>query len=115
MIELSYFTYIFLWVKPFRQYQSQGYLSKSRSNIKVTVLEKMAIAGALVFHQHILFHNVLEKLFLTAVTSQGLFSSHSQEHVKHVRKVFSGVGKKSCVSTGVRKPGNTYASPTAMI
>ena len=24
-------------------------------------------------------------------------------------------GKKSCVSTGVRKPGNTYASPTAMI
>ena len=27
----------------------------------------------------------------------------------------SGFGKKSCVSTGVRKPGNTYASPTAMI
>ena len=26
-----------------------------------------------------------------------------------------GFGKKSCVSTGVRKPGNTYASPTAMI
>ena len=23
--------------------------------------------------------------------------------------------KKSCVSTGVRKPGNTYASPTGMI
>ena len=33
---------------------------------------------------------------------------------KHVRKVVSGFGKKS-VSTGVRKPGNTYASPTAMI
>ena len=24
-------------------------------------------------------------------------------------------GKRSCVSTGVRKPGNTFASPTAMI
>ena len=23
--------------------------------------------------------------------------------------------KESCVSTGVRKPGNTYASPTAII
>ena len=34
---------------------------------------------------------------------------------KHVRKVVGGFGKKSCVSTGVRKPGNTYASPTAMI
>ena len=34
---------------------------------------------------------------------------------KHVRKVVSGFGKKICVSTGLRKPGNTYASPTAMI
>ena len=25
---------------------------------------------------------------------------------KHVRKVVSGLGKKSCGSTGVRKPGN---------
>ena len=25
---------------------------------------------------------------------------------KHVRKVVGGFGKKSCVSTGVRKPGN---------
>ena len=31
---------------------------------------------------------------------------------KHVRKVVGGFGKKSCVSTGVRKPGSTYASPT---
>ena len=40
-----------------------------------------------------------------------------QDQTKHnfVRKVVSGFGKKSCVSTGVRKPGNTYASPTAMI
>ena len=35
--------------------------------------------------------------------------------LKHVRKVVGGFEKKSCVSTGVRKPGNTYASPTAMI
>ena len=34
---------------------------------------------------------------------------------KHVRKVVGGFGKKSCVSTGGRKPGNTCASPTAMI
>ena len=34
---------------------------------------------------------------------------------KQVRKVVGGFGKKSCVSTSVRKPGNTYASPTAMI
>ena len=26
---------------------------------------------------------------------------------KHVRKVVGGFGKKSCVSTDVRKPGNT--------
>ena len=34
---------------------------------------------------------------------------------KHVRKVVGGFGRKGCVSTGVRKPGNTCASPTAMI
>ena len=34
---------------------------------------------------------------------------------KHVRKVVGSLGKKSCVSTGVRKPGNIYASPTAVI
>ena len=34
---------------------------------------------------------------------------------KHVKKVVGGYGKKSCISTGVRKPGNTYASSTAMI
>ena len=34
---------------------------------------------------------------------------------KHGRKVVGGFGKKSCISNGVRKPGNTCASPTAMI
>ena len=34
---------------------------------------------------------------------------------KHVRKVVGGFEKKSCVSTGVRKPGNACASQTAMI
>ena len=34
---------------------------------------------------------------------------------KHVRKEVGGFGKKSCVSTGVRKPGNTYEQPTTMI
>ena len=32
-----------------------------------------------------------------------------------MRKVVDDFGKKSCVSTGVRKPGNTYASPTTTI
>ena len=27
---------------------------------------------------------------------------------KHERKVVSGIGKKSCLTTGVRKPGNAY-------
>ena len=35
--------------------------------------------------------------------------------LKHVKKVDGGFGKKSCFSTGVRKPGNTCASPTAII
>ena len=39
----------------------------------------------------------------------------SQGTKKKVRKVVVGFGKKSCVSTGVKKPGNTSASPTAMI
>ena len=34
---------------------------------------------------------------------------------KHVRKVVGSFGRKSCLSTGVRKPGNMCASPTAMI
>ena len=33
---------------------------------------------------------------------------------KHVRKVVGGFGKKCCVSTGVRKPGNTYAVEVAL-
>ena len=33
----------------------------------------------------------------------------------HVRKIIGGFGEKSSVSTGVRKPGNTYALLTAMI
>ena len=34
---------------------------------------------------------------------------------KNMRKVVGGFEKKSCVSTGVRKPGNTSVSLTAMI
>ena len=40
---------------------------------------------------------------------------HLSPLLKHVRKVVGSFGKKSCVSPGVRKPGNTCASPTAMI
>ena len=34
---------------------------------------------------------------------------------KHVRKVVGGFGKKSSVSNGVRKPGDTYASSTLAV
>ena len=40
---------------------------------------------------------------------------HLSRQQKHVRKVVGGFGKKSSVSTSVRKPGNTYATLTAMI
>ena len=48
---------------------------------------------------------------------QNFFPFHFRllSQLKHVRKVASGFGNKSCVSTRVRKPGNTCASPTAMI
>ena len=34
---------------------------------------------------------------------------------KHVRKVVGGFEKKSCVSAGVRKPGNTYHDMTLAV
>ena len=40
---------------------------------------------------------------------------HLSPLLKHVRKVVSGFGKKSCVSIGVIKPRNRCASPTATI
>ena len=36
-------------------------------------------------------------------------------HLNHERKVVGGFGNKSCVRTGVRKPGNTCVYPTATI
>ena len=35
--------------------------------------------------------------------------------LKPVRKVVGSFGKKHCVNTGVRKPGNACVSPTSMI
>ena len=50
------------------------------------------------------------------VSSQELYLDFlSPPLQKHVRKVVGGFGKESCVSTGVRKPRNRCASPTAMI
>ena len=40
---------------------------------------------------------------------------HLSPLLRHVRKVVDGFGKKVAFSTGVRKPGNTCVSPTAMI
>ena len=39
---------------------------------------------------------------------------YTTNQLKHVRKVKGGFGK-IYVSTGVRKLGNTYASPTALV
>ena len=54
------------------------------------------------------FHPQLRRLFFLAYFRRSPLQ-------RHVRKVVGGFGKKSCVSTGVRKPGNTCASSTAMI
>ena len=79
---VRYFTYIFLGVKPFLYYQTQGHLSRSGSNIKVTVFEKTSIAGALVFDKHsllflktlsvriVLTYDFMERASLSPVTHE---------------------------------------------
>ena len=53
-LAITFIFHIYIsWGRTFFKYQSQGHLS--RSNIKVTVFEKMAVEGAFVFHKHILF------------------------------------------------------------
>ena len=42
-------------------------------------------------------------------------SFRTSASAEECEKRVGGFGKKSCVRTGVRKPGNTCASPTAMI
>ena len=53
------------------------------------------------------FQSPVEVTFLSDV-----FSPFSEEACEKSSRDF---GKRSCVSTGVRKPGNTYASPTTMM
>ena len=52
--------------------------------------------------------SLVEVTFISGVFSPLTFQ-------KPVRKVVGGFGKKSCVSTSVRKPANIYAPPTTMI
>ena len=47
LIKLSYFTCVFRLVRPFLQYQGEGHLSRSRSNITVTVFKEMADVGVI--------------------------------------------------------------------
>ena len=55
-------------------------------------------------------------LILLILTMNSIFQLHTLSLLqKYVRKVVGGFGKKSCVSPGVRKPGNTCASPTASL
>ena len=52
--------------------------------------------------------NTTKSTFLKFLSCFAFLSlSFSPPLQKHVKKVDSGFGKKSCVSTGVRKPGNT--------
>ena len=53
MIELWYFTCVFLGVRHFLWYQDQGHLSRSRSNIKVIIFRKVAVTGAFMFLKYI--------------------------------------------------------------
>ena len=81
----------------------------------------MTITKILVSHtREIRFHDVIDQntphMYSYAKILEHNRPTWPNEYLqKHVRKVVGGFGKKSCVSTGVRKPGNTYASPTAMI
>ena len=54
---------------------------------------------------------VLEYRMITDIFVQILDKTSAEA----CEKVVGGFGKKNCVSTGVRKPGNTCASPTSMI
>ena len=72
VIELSHFTYVFFGVKPFLWYQSQGH--PSRSNIKVIVSKKMALAGALVFYKHSMIFNFSEGFL--PIQIQSCYLSH---------------------------------------
>ena len=44
--------------------ENLSFVPKSRSNINVTVFKKLAVAGAFVFHKHILFQVVFKRLIL---------------------------------------------------
>ena len=88
----------------------------TRVKVKIIVISRPLFAKVSL---HILYN----------LTYSGINSNFSYEsHFNLLRRIFAahlcrstwekvvgGFGKKSSVSTGVRKPGNTYASPTAMI
>ena len=69
--------------------------------------EKKKLVTSIFFFSHIVFKKASSSRLTAYVCLSPL--------QKHVRKVVGGFGKKSCVSTGVRKPGNTCVSPTTMI
>ena len=50
LIKLSYFTCVFRLVRPFLRYEGEGHLSRSKSNITVTVFKKMVDVGSFLFH-----------------------------------------------------------------
>ena len=69
----SYLTCEFIVIRSFCSLQLQCHQSRSRSNIKVTVFERMAVAGAFVFHKHTLFYLVTYALSLYVLLPLSVF------------------------------------------
>ena len=59
MRELSYFTSVFLVVRLFLWYQTQGHLPWSRSNSKVSLLKKGGLGGISASQTHLSPQNFL--------------------------------------------------------
>ena len=93
------------------------FYSYHKTNFNISFILVFANTFNLDFSKILSFGKELNEIVPCFVTrSFNPFPNKPSPLQKHVRKVVGGFGKKSCVSTGVRKPGiNTYASPIAMI
>ena len=60
VIELSYFTYIFLWVKPFLYYQSQGQISRTQFSKKMAVAWGICVSQTHLVKCDTFIHEILE-------------------------------------------------------
>ena len=67
-----------LWGIGLLKYKSEGHLSRSRSNTKVTVFDKMAFPGALMFHKLFFLPTIHFNTFAQQGLKQPDFASISE-------------------------------------